>query len=302
MIPDYQTLMLPLLEFAGDEKEHHIREAIDYLAKKFELTDEERKMLLPSGQQPIFDNRVGWARTYLVKAGLLYSPKRGYFKITERGVEVLKNPPKKIDNDYLSTFPEFVEFRTRQKSSQEKDLKVLENYNKSTPEELISIGYQKLRHELATQLLDRIKSCSPSFFEKLVVDLLIKMGYGGSREEAGKAVGKTGDEGIDGIIKEDKLGLDIIYIQAKRWSNPVGRPEIQKFVGALKGQRARKGIFITTSTFSQHAIDYVSKIDIKIILIDGEKLADLMIEYNVGVSIVSSYQIKKLDIDYFIED
>lgn len=302
MIPDYQTIMLPLLEFAGDEKEHHIREAIDYLAKKFGLTDEERKILLPSGQQPIFDNRVGWARTYLVKAGLLYSPKRGYFKITKRGLETLKDPPKKIDNEYLSRFPEFVEFRTRHKSPQEKDLKLLKNYNESTPEDLIAIGYQKLRHELATQLLDRIMSCPPSFFEKLVVDLLVKMGYGGSREDAGKAIGKTGDEGIDGIIKEDKLGLDIIYIQAKRWSNPVGRPEIQKFVGALHGQRARKGIFITTSTFSQSAIDYVSKIDSKIILIDGEKLADLMIEYNVGVSTISSYEIKKLDLDYFMED
>ena len=302
MIPDYQTIMIPLLEFAGDKKERHIREAIDYLAEKFGLTAEERKMLLPSGQQPIFDNRVGWARTYLVKAGLLYSSKRGYFKITERGLEVLKNPPTKIDNKYLSRFPEFIEFKTKQKTQKEDEIKLLKKYDKSTPEDLIAIGYQKLRHELAIELLDKIMSCPPSFFEKLVVDLLVKMGYGGSREEAGKAVGKSGDEGIDGIIKEDKLGLDIVYIQAKRWTNPVGRPEIQKFVGALHGQRARKGIFITASTFSQSAIDYVSKIDSKIILIDGEKLADLMIEYSVGVSTTASYEIKKIDLDYFTED
>jgi len=301
MIPDYQTIMIPLLEFAGDKKERHIREAIDYLAEKFGLTAEERKMLLPSGQQPIFDNRVGWARTYLVKAGLLYSSKRGYFKITERGLEVLKNPPTKIDNKYLSRFPEFIEFKTKQKTQKEDEIKLLKKYDKSTPEDLIAIGYQKLRHELAIELLDKIMSCPPSFFEKLVVDLLVKMGYGGSREEAGKAVGKSGDEGIDGIIKEDKLGLDIVYIQAKRWTNPVGRPEIQKFVGALHGQRARKGIFITASTFSQSAIDYVSKIDSKIILIDGEKLADLMIEYSVGVSTTASYEIKKIDLDYFTE-
>ncbi len=302
MIPDYQTIMLPLLEFASDKKEHYIRQAIDYLAQKFKLTDEERKKLLPSGQQPIFDNRVGWAKTYLVKAGLLYYPKRGYFKITQRGLEVLKNRPKKIDNEYLSKFPEFVEFKTRQKSPYDKEIKLQKNYNDNTPEELIALGYQKLRHELRKQLLERIMSCSPSFFERLVIDLLIKMGYGGSREEAGKAIGKTGDEGIDGIIKEDKLGLDIIYIQAKRWNNPIGRPEIQKFVGALHGQRAKKGIFITTSSFSQSAIDYVNKIENKIILIDGEKLTDFMIEYNVGVSTISSYEIKKIDLDYFMED
>jgi len=302
MIPDYQTIMLPLLEFAGDKKEHHIREAIDYLAEKFGLTTEERKMLLPSGQQPIFDNRVGWAKTYLAKAGLLHSPKRGYFKITEKGLEVLKNPPEKIDNTYLSRFPEFIEFRKRQKPQKENELNLLKKYDESTPEDLIAIGYQKFRQELATEILDKIISYPPSFFEKLVIDLLVKMGYGGSREEAGKAIGKSGDEGIDGIIKEDKLGLDIIYIQAKRWTNPVGRPEIQKFVGALHGQKARKGIFITTSTFSQSAIDYVSKIDSKIILIDGEKLADLMIEYNVGVSTVASYEIKKIDLDYFTEE
>lgn len=302
MIPDYQTIMLPLLEFAGDKKEHHIREAIDYLAEKFGLTAEERKMLLPSGQEPIFDNRVRWAKTYLLKAGLLYSPKRGYFKITEKGLEVLKNPPTKIDNEYLSRFPEFIEFRIKQKIRKEDEVKLLKKYDESTPEDLIAIGYQKLRDELAKKLLDKIMSCSPSFFEKLVVDLLVKMGYGGSREEAGKAVGKSGDEGIDGIIKEDKLGLDVVYIQAKRWTNPVGRPEIQKFVGALHGHKVRKGIFITTSTFSQSAIDYASKIDSKIILIDGEKLADLMIEYNVGVSTINSYDIKKMDLDYFMDD
>ncbi|PLV59913.1 restriction endonuclease [Thermotoga sp. KOL6] len=297
MIPDYQTIMLPLLEFASDGKEHSRREAIDYLAGKFGLTEEERKIMLPSGQQTIFESRVGWAKVYLTKAGLLCTTRRGYFKITERGLEVLKNPPEKIDVKYLLRFPEFIEFRKKGGISKEES-----NSSKNTPEELIAIGYQRLRKELVAQLLDKVMSCSPSFFEKLVVDLLVKMGYGGSREEAGKAIGRTGDEGIDGIIKEDRLGLDIIYIQAKRWNNPVGRPEIQKFVGALHGQRAKKGVFITTSSFSKSAIEYVSKIDSKIILIDGEKLADLMIEYNVGVSTVATYEIKKIDLDYFTEE
>lgn len=306
MIPDYQSIMLPLLKFASDEREHHIHEAVEYLSEEFGLTEEEKKELLPSGQQAIFTNRIGWAKTYLLKAGLLSSPKRGYFKITEKGLEILNNPPEKIDNNYLLNFPEFVKFRethgTRKRRDVQPEKEIDLEYNKSTPEDIIAIGYHKLHSELATDIKDKIMSCSPTFFEKLVVDLLIKMGYGGSREEAGKAVGRSGDEGIDGIIKEDKLGLDVIYIQAKRWANVVGRPEIQKFVGALHGQRAKKGVFITTSFFSREAVDYVSRIDSKIILIDGEKLANLMIEHGVGVSTVASYEIKKVDLDYFIDE
>jgi len=303
MIPDYQNIMLPLLKYAGDKQEHHIRDAIEQLADEFNLSEEERTELLPSGQQAIFDNRVGWARTFLKKAGLLESTKRGYFKITERGLKVLKDQPAKIDVRYLEQFPEFIQFAKPQKVVKEGfEDKELRKYEESTPEELLEIGNQKLQKELASELLDRIKKCSPTFFEKLVVELLVKMGYGGSRADAGKTIGRTGDEGIDGIINEDKLGLDIIYIQAKKWENQVSRPEIQKFAGALQGQRARKGIFITTSTFLDTAIDYVSKIDNKIILIDGERLAQLMIENDIGVSKIAEYKIKKIDTDYFSEE
>lgn len=293
--------MLPLLKYAGDKNEHHIRDAIEQLANEFDLTEEERKELVPSGQQLTFDNRVSWAKTYLKKAGLVESTRWGYFRITERGFSVLEDRPDKINMKYLERYPEFTEFRNSSKSVSEESGDVQE-YEESTPEELMGIGHRKLQNDLAYELLDNIKRCSPSFFERLVIDLLVKIGYGGSREDAGKAIGKSGDEGIDGIIKEDKLGLDIIYVQAKKWENPVSRPEIQKFAGALQGQRAKKGIFITTSAFSKNAIEYTSVIDSKIILIDGGQLAKLMIENGVGVSKIASYDIKKIDSDYFMED
>lgn len=301
MIPDYQSIMLPLLKYAGDKNEHHIRDAIEQLANEFDLTEEERKELVPSGQQLTFDNRVSWAKTYLKKAGLVESTRWGYFRITERGFSVLEDRPDKINMKYLERYREFTEFRNSSKSVSEESGDVQE-YEESTPEELMGIGHRKLQNDLAYELLDNIKRCSPSFFERLVIDLLVKIGYGGSREDAGKAIGKSGDEGIDGIIKEDKLGLDIIYVQAKKWENPVSRPEIQKFAGALQGQRAKKGIFITTSAFSKNAIEYTSVIDSKIILIDGGQLAKLMIENGVGVSKIASYDIKKIDSDYFMED
>ncbi len=300
MIPDYQSVMLPLLKYAGDKEEHHIRDAIERLADEFKLTEEERKELLPSGLQAIFNNRVGWANTYLKKAGLLKSTRRGHFRISDRGLKVLEKPPKEINVNYLEQYPEFTDFRGSTKAGESELDKTLK-YEDTTPEELIGIGHQKLQDDLASELLDRIKDCSPSFFEKLVVELLVKMGYGGSRQDAGKAIGKSHDEGIDGIIKEDKLGLDIVYIQAKKWENPVSRPEIHKFAGALQGKRARKGIFITTSKFSKSSIEYVSMIENKIILIDGEQLAKLMIEHDVGVSTIASYTIKKMDSDYFME-
>lgn len=303
MIPDYQTIMLPLLKYAGDKKEHYIREAIEQLADEFKLTEEERKELLPSGQQAIFDNRTGWAKTYLKKAGLLESTKRGYFRITDRGIKILEGQPAEINSKSLEQYQEFIEFKKVSKTDKEKLEKIkLQKYEENTPEGLIGIGYQKLQSNLISDLIDEIKKCSPSFFERLVVELLVKMGYGGSREDAGRAIGKSGDEGIDGIIKEDRLGLDIVYIQAKKWENPVGRPEIQKFAGALQGQRARKGIFITTSTFSEKAVEYVSRIEIKIVLIDGKQLAKLMSEHDIGVSKSASYEIKKIDSDYFIQE
>jgi len=301
-IPDYQSIMLPLLTFAGDGQEHSSREAINHLANEFGLTDDERKELLPSGSQALFDNRVGWATTYIRKAGLIESKKKGIFKITDRGRQVLSENLERLDNKYLEQFPEFIEFRTPKKKPDiiTPSPKILPD--DKNPEEILEAAVQELKEAVASELLDTIKDCSPEFFEKLVIDVLIKIGYGGSRKEAGQAVGRAKDGGIDGIIKEDKLGLDIVYIQAKKWENTVGRPEIQKFAGALQGQRARKGIFITTSNFSKDALEYAGNIENKIILIDGQQLAELMIENNVGVSTTASYEIKKIDSDYFIED
>ncbi len=300
-IPDFQSIMLPLLKFAGDGEEHSLRETIEALADEFNLTDEERKELLPSGQQAAFDNRVGWARTYLKKAGLLKSTRRGYYQITERGVEVLERDPPEITASFLRKFPEFVEFQRPQKARADKAIEETVGETQ-TPEEEIEAAYERVRQGLATELLQTIKGCSPAFFERLMIELLVKMGYGGTRKDAGEAIGRSGDGGIDGIIKEDRLGLDIVYIQAKRWHSNVGRPEIQKFAGALQGQRARKGIFITTSDFTQAARDYVSRIDSKIVLIDGDTLAQLMIDYNIGVTAVASYELKRVDSDYFTEE
>jgi restriction system protein len=250
-IPDFQAIMLPLLQYASDGKEHSLRDAITFLADVFNLSDDERKELLSSGQQAVFDNRVGWARTHLKKAGLVESLKRGFFQITTRGKDVLNQNIAAINVKFLGKFPEYIEFRTTRKDNDKSEPEIIE-ISETTPQESIEFGYQKIRKELELELLNRVKSCSPDFFERLVVDLLVKMGYGGSRRDAGRAIGKSGDGGIDGIIKEDKLGLDIVYVQAKRWDNTVvGRPEIQKFVGALHGQRARKGVFITTSRFPQ---------------------------------------------------
>lgn len=311
-IPDYETAMLPLLRLAADDKEHRFRDAVEQLAAHFELTDVERAEMLPSGTAPLFDNRVGWARTYLKQAGLLESPKRGLFKITDRGRAVLASEPPHIDVNLLDQFEEFRDFRTRRRegtnsgtitppegaaaviNSSAQDLP-----SDQTPEDLLASAYRRLRRDLEIELLEQVKSASPAFFERLVIDLLVSMGYGGSRQDAGRAIGKSGDGGIDGIIKEDKLGLDVLYVQAKRWEGTVGRPEIQKFAGALQGQRAIKGVFITTSTYSRDAIEYVDVINSKIILIDGERLAGLMVDHNVGVSTIGMYELKRLDNDYF---
>jgi len=293
--------MLPLLRHYGDNQEHTNRDSIDALAKDFKLTEEERRMMLPSGVQGLFDNRVNWARTYMKKAALIESPKRGVHKITKRGLDVLKKKPEQIDVAYLGQFQEFKEFRALRHAKEEAEEPDLDLNNK-TPEESLEGAYLKLRSDLATELLQRLKACSPTFFERLVVEVIVKMGYGGTRQDAGKAIGKAGDGGIDGIIKEDKLGLDAIYIQAKRWENTVGRPEIQKFIGALAQQRAKKGLFITTSSFTADAEDCVSRIEAKVVLIDGETLAQMMIDHNVGVSTVGAYEVKKIDSDYFAEE
>lgn len=300
-IPDFQTLMLPLLQFTGDKQEHSFKEAIPYLANQFNLTEEERKELLPSGKQSKFTNRVYWTKTHLEKAGLLTSPQRGVFTITKEGLKVLKKKPTSINIKFLEQYHCYYQFRTSSSNEQSENHCSIE-LERETPEEALENAYQQLQKTLAIEILENIKQCSPNFFESLVVNLLVNMGYGGSKKEAGQALQRTRDEGIDGIIKEDRLGLDIIYLQAKRWENIVGRPEIQKFVGALQGQKAKKGIFITTSDFTRDAIDYVSKIDIKIILLNGNRLTELMIEYNVGVTSIAQYQVKRIDSDYFIED
>ena len=296
-IPDFQSIMLPLLEFVSDCVNHDNSEAIEYIATRFNLTEQDRKQLLPSGQQRVLGNRVAWARVHMRMAGLLENRARGIFGITQRGREVLEQKPPKINLKFLQSFPDYIEWRSKKKETEEAS--ATDDDSSQTPEEALESAYENLRKALARDLVAQIKKCSPSFFERVVVDLLVKMGYGGSLKDAGEAIGQSGDEGIDGIIKEDRLGLDIIYIQAKRWQATVGRPEIQKFAGALQGQRARKGIFITTSDFSKEAIDYASRIESKIVLIDGDKLSDFMIDFNIGVTPQAVYEVKRIDSDYF---
>jgi restriction system protein len=301
-IPDYQSLMLPLLKVAADGKVHTKRDALNELAERFKLTEEERKELLPSGNQAVFDNRIGWARTYLKKSGLIEYPQRGHFQITDRGKSVLEKNPPVINVAFLRQFPEFIEFHS-QKTIADPEPPESSDSLSQTPEELVGSGYLKLRKQLESELLGRVKSAPPDFFERLVVRLITAMGYGGSLVDAGKAIGKSGDGGIDGVIKEDKLGLDLIYLQAKRWDNAsVGRPEIQKFVGALHGKRARKGIFLTTSTFNKDAHEYAEGLETKVILIDGVQLAELMFEYGVGVQTESTYAVKRIDSDFFEDE
>jgi len=305
-IPNYQSIMLPLLSLLSDGKECSMQELIAPLAKTFNLSEDEKKELLPSGKTAKFYNRVHWAKFYLKEARLLEVPKKRLTKITNRGLDILKQNPTEINVAFLMQFPEFRDFRNRRKPDSESmdspDATADVDDVHKTPEEELGEAYHQIRHELSDEILTRIKGCSPVFFERLVVDLLVQMGYGGSIEDAGKVIGKSGDGGIDGVIKEDRLGLDVIYIQAKRWDNVVGRPEIQKFAGALQGQRAKKGVFITTSSFTNDALEYVSTIDSRIVLIDGEQLAQLMIDYDLGVSKVISYDIKRLDSDYFSDE
>ena len=296
-IPDFQTIMLPLLKHISDGKKYSNREITEALARHFHLTPEERSTLLPSGRQKVFDNRVAWAKAHLKMAGLLHTPTRGFSVITEKGLDVLKKDPERVDLKFLRQFPEYQEKvdQGRKKHGKETDTTGAEQ----TPQEVLEEACQSIRQELSAELLAQIKAGSPAFFEQLVIDLLVRMGYGGTLQDAGQSLGRAGDEGLDGIIKEDRLGLDVIYVQAKKWENPVSRPEIQKFAGALQGRRARKGVFITTSSFSQGARDYTSSIDSRIVLIDGQEMADLMIDYGVGVTTASVYEVKRMDYDYF---
>jgi restriction system protein len=298
-IPDYQTIMLPLLKVIADKKEHSKQEVVSTLANFFKLTEKERKVLLYSGKQELFDNRVGWAKTYLKKAGLINSTRWGYFTITDRGLALLKTNPSKIDVSLLKKYSEFKEFVSYKGSNNEE----VEEIQNETPKEIISAAAQRLNDSLAKEVLQQLKTVSPKGFENIVVDLMVKMGYGGNFKDAVQAIGKIGDEGVDGIINQDSLGINRVYLQAKRYTDkPVGHPEIRDFIGALDFKHADCGIFITTSTFTKDVKDSVKLSSKRIILIDGIQLADLMISYNAGVTVEETIEIKKLDMDYFTEE
>lgn len=301
-IPDFQSVMRPLLANVQNGAPLPLRELRERIADQFQLTEEERKEHLPSGHQTVINNRVGWARTYLNKAGLLTIPAKGMVQITARGLEALASGPERITVSWLKQFPEFATFHTAKPQTADVPAILDTASSETTPDEQLAEAHQALVQSLADELLAQVRAATPSFFEQVVVDLMLAMGYGGSRKEAGKATQLTNDGGIDGIIKEDKLGLDVIYLQAKRWSNTVHRPEIDKFIGALTRQRARKGVFITTSDFSMGARDTALSLDIKVVLIDGVELARLMVEHNLGVSVKQVYEVKQLDSDYFAEE
>lgn len=299
VILNHEACMLQLLRLAADGQVHRFSEAVDTLADQFSLSAEERRELLPSGKATRIYSRVQWACVYLVQAGLLARPKRGYFTITDRGREVLNQDPPELTADYLMRFEEFRDFKNRR--SPDTPSEAIAPSREQTPDEVLESAYEQMRADLAKELLVQVQSCSPRFFERLVVDLLVAMGYGGSRVDAGQAIGQSGDGGVDGIIKEDKLGLDVVYIQAKRWEAPVGRPAVQAFAGSLEGLRARKGVLITTSGFTRDARDYVERIEKKIVLIDGERLAKLMMDHGQGVNETARYVIQRIDSDYFEE-
>jgi len=288
--------VLPLLQAAADGQDHALRDLTGQLADQAGLTVAERQELLPSGQQAVVSNRIQWAKTYLKKAGLLSQPSRGVIRITPDGLAVLAKKPARIDTAFLQSYPAFLAFYKQVQPAQS------DTAPPETPEESLDAAYLSLRSALADELLERLKTCSPVFFERMVVQLLVAMGYGGSLADAGQAIGKSGDDGIDGIIKEDKLGLDVVCVQAKRWQTTVGRPVVQAFAGSMEGQRARKGVLITTASFSKEAEEYISRIERKIVLIDGKRLTELMIDHDIGVSTARSYVVKKMDADYFSEE
>ena len=308
-IPKYDAMYKALLVCLRDMQQHRKREVLDKIAADFSVTAEERQLLLPSGRQRLFDNRVGWTITYLKKAGLVISPRRGIYQLTEEGKKVVEADPPVVDNTYLERYDSFKQFVSAQVTSgngqQPQSVTGADDLNGKTPQDALDAAYQQINQALADDILSEIMRQQPGFFERLVVQLLEHMGYGGSVEHAGQVIGKSGDEGIDGIIREDKLGFSMIYIQAKRWdrSTSIGRPEIQKFVGALAGQGASKGLFVTTAQFTKEAREYAKKQHTtKVVLVDGDALAKLMIEYNVGVSTQAVYQIKQLDSDFFGEE
>lgn len=304
-VPDYQSLMLPVLRLAATGI-RRVPEIAETIANEYGLSAEDRAALLPSGTQKLLPNRVHWAKTYLIKAGLLSSPARGQFTITPAGSALLASHPAAITRTILEQYPSFVSFVGSKPNEGEKpeilsvkpDSTITDH---QTPEERIEAAHTELMTALRSDLLDQILRQSPAFFEQLIVDLLVAMGYGGSHEDAAKRLGGTGDGGVDGVINEDRLGLDRIYVQAKRYAAhvSVGRPDVQAFVGTLVGHGSHKGVFVTTSSFSTHAIEFVRHLSQRVILIDGTTLADLMIEHGVGVRISRTIEIKRIDLDFF---
>ncbi len=300
-IPDFDDILSSLLKYCADQKEHSMSETEEHVADDLKMSKADREEMLPSGTQRRFANRLAWSKVHLSKAGLIMSPRRSIYKITQKGLDALKTNPQGVNKAYLEQFEEYREFK---KPSSEKVVNGTPGSVDSsvTPRESLETAYQILRKELVQEVLDKVKASTPRYFEELVVELLVRMGYGGTVKDAGQATQYTNDEGVDGIIKEDRLGLDVIYIQAKRYTdNSIGRPEIQAFVGALDGKHANKGIFITTSRFADTALAYVRAISKKVVLIDGEQLANYMIDYNLGVSTTATFELKKIDNDYFGE-
>lgn len=306
-IPTYEELMLPLLSLLADGKQHQFANLVPTLETRFDLSESERTELLPSGRVSKFRSRLHWAATYMAASGLVDRPQRGWLQVTPRGIAVLNEKPTKIDNSFLNRYPEFRAFRERSRkkpkdSAAGSDTTALwPTDSQLSPEEALETSYLAIRQQLAEELLTKLQEGSPQFFEKVVVDLLVAMGYGGSKPSVAKAVGRSGDEGIDGVINEDKLGLDVVYIQAKRWSSSVGSPVVHQFTGSLEGKKANKGVLITTSTFTKEARDFVNLIGKRVVLIDGETLADFMIDYDVGVTTASTFVVKRVDNDYFEE-
>ncbi|MGZ9103290.1 MAG: restriction endonuclease [Rhodoplanes sp.] len=303
-VPDYQTLMLPLLRSAAaKEGETHIGALVDEIAGEQKLSDGDLSALVPSGSQSLLMNRLHWAKTYMQRAGLLESTRHGYFRVTERGRKLLNEGLKRIDNGVLVKFPEFVEWRSRSTVPETTKQSEQPETDEGTPEDQIAYGYTKINEALTADLIDRVHAAPPVFFERLIVDLLVAMGYGGGRSEAGTALGKSGDGGVDGVINEDALGLDVVYVQAKRYSptTPVPVREVRDFVGSLEGFRASKGVFVTTSTFPAGAIEFAQRVSKRIVLIEGKELARLMVKHNIGVRVKNAYEIKAVDEEYFSE-
>ena len=310
-IPGYQEILLPLLQLVGDGREWHIKDTKEILSDHFKLTEEERQQKIPSGYEPLIYNRIHWARLYLVRSGLLTATRRGYIRIAESGKHLLATKPSSLSTPFLrDKYPELREYlsvstqKTKSSCAPDESVATQEAKNADeTPEEILEQVHKTLKKQLAADLLDQIKEMPPYFFEQLVVDLLKKMGYGGPVEDAALVTPRSNDGGIDGIIKEDRLGLETIYIQAKRYKDTsVGRPEIQAFVGALHGRRSRKGVFITTSSFANQAVEYAKSIETRVVLIDGQRLAQYMIEFGLGVATTHTYEIKRIDSDYFNDD